>query len=162
MAGDGEEREIGLSGTRLMVRKVRKDGWTKKKRGIFLDTLAACCNVRTAVKTAGVNITSAYSLRRREPEFAEHWDAALAAGHATLMSMLLERAMRGETEPAPEGDVAPPDPATMDTTLALQLLKFHHPAAVKKGGRRVEVTTAEETNAAIIARLHVLRKRGQI
>ncbi len=64
---------------RIQVRKVRKDGWTGKRRQLFLDRLAATCSVGPALAATGMAASSLYRLRRRDADFAEAWEDALTA-----------------------------------------------------------------------------------
>src|SRR5687768_6355217 len=73
-------------------RRIRKDGWTEKRKKTFLEYLAATSNVRRAAAAAGMKAHGAYRLRFRDSDFREHWDAALEQGYARIETMLLERA----------------------------------------------------------------------
>jgi hypothetical protein len=55
----------------------------------------------------------------------------------------------------------PPDPRTMDTALALTMLKLHRLPADQKGAGSpiMRRATREETDAAIVRKLKALRKR---
>lgn len=153
----------------LQVRRGRKDGWTKATRAAFLDHLAATANVRFSCDAVGRHPAGLFSLRRRDPEFAEQWDAALDTAKARLRAMLIERSMGGgaAAEASDDGDEEskadgplPPDPSTMDTALALTVLRLHElPADKKKGGAHLRRATREETDAAILRKLKALRKR---
>ncbi|MBA4753025.1 MAG: hypothetical protein H2055_12475 [Sphingopyxis sp.] len=75
---DGEKDEIGPQcHRRVEVKRVRSNGWTKARRGAFLAELAQSCNVGRALAMAGMAGSTAYQLRRRDPEFAAQWQAAL-------------------------------------------------------------------------------------
>ncbi|NCP12376.1 MAG: hypothetical protein GW859_10600 [Sphingomonadales bacterium] len=77
----------------LQRKKVKKNGWTKERRKIFLRTLAATCNVSRSVAAAGKSIGTAYRLRHRDEEFAAQWQAALLVGYERLEAALLRRAI---------------------------------------------------------------------
>jgi hypothetical protein len=81
-------------------------------RARFLDALALGGNVREAAEAAGGTHDSAYALRRRDPAFAENWDAAVANVYARLEAELLARAIGGGA-------------ADFDATLALKVLARH-------------------------------------
>lgn len=81
-------------------RRPRRNGWTFERRKIFLDVLRACGHVRHAADMAGMSREGAYRLRRRAPEFARAWDAAMAHDPVAAPSQadpesLWERAMIG-------------------------------------------------------------------
>ncbi len=153
----------GKSG-KAQQRSVRRDGWTIRKRVIFLDHLAATCNVSASAQAAGFVESSAYALRRRDPEFADLWRNALEAGYDRLQAMLIERAT-GAVD-VPIGEMPVPDISAMDTELAMRLIENHRRSIAggpkKSGGRLPGRATKEETNAAIMKKLRALAKRKGI
>ncbi|HEX8366526.1 MAG TPA: hypothetical protein VF603_14690 [Allosphingosinicella sp.] len=165
----GPERDRSIlagKNKRPQVRARRNAGWTKKARRIFLDHLAATCNVTASAAAAGLHWSGAYALRRRDPEFAEQWRAALETGYARLEAMLMQRAARdGDDDDWDDGgdpDLPPPDPAGMDTELALQLLRMHR-APLSGSQRRLaskpRSASKKELVAALLKQLRVLRRR---
>jgi hypothetical protein len=104
-ASDAPDRELsvqrsqrGRAGSGAQLRAVRKDGWTAERRRIFMETLAATCNVSEAARTAGMNLSSAYYQKRRDPGFAREWAQALNIGYAELEALLLRQALFGTEE----------------------------------------------------------------
>lgn len=164
----GPERERSIragKNKRPQVRARRDAGWTKKARRSFLDHLAATCNVTASAAAAGLHWSGAYALRGRDPEFAEQWRAALETGYARLEAMLMQRAARGSDDEEPgEGpgpDQPPPDPARMDTELALNLLRMHRAplnGSQRKASNR-RSAGQKELVAALLKLLRVLRRR---
>ncbi len=146
---------------RVQVRKVREGGWTQERRRAFLDQLAACSNVTRAVKAVGLSNAAAYELRARDPEFAAAWDEALETGYTTLESMMLERATGPRTGYAP-GETEVPDPAGMDSELALSLLRLRRSvrrSGAGQSGPRPRKAGIDELTQAILAKLEVLSQR---
>ena len=86
----------GVRGAQL--RTPRKDGWTEKRRRMFIETLAATCNVSEAARVAGMNQSTAYSLKGRDAGFAREWAKALSIGYAELEALLLRQALFGTEE----------------------------------------------------------------
>jgi hypothetical protein len=145
---------------RVQVRKPYMGKFSVKRRADFLDHLAATCNVKVAAENSGVSPSAAYQWRRRDAVFAEQWQDALETGYACLETMLLARA-RGMTE-LPVGEVPAPDPAKMDTELAIRLLGHHRRGVSgekRAGGKLLSRASEDETNAAIIKQLRALRLR---
>jgi len=104
-ASDAPDRELsvqrsqrGGAGGGAQLRAVRKDGWTAERRRIFMERLAATCNVSEAARTAGMNLSSAYYQKRRDPGFAREWGQALNIGYAELEALLLRQALFGTEE----------------------------------------------------------------
>ncbi|WP_097091123.1 hypothetical protein [Novosphingobium sp. Chol11] len=104
-ASDAPDRELsvqrsqrGSAGSGAQLRAVRKDGWTVERRKIFMETLAATCNVSEAARVAGKNLSSAYYQKRRDPGFAREWAQALSVGYGELEALLLRQALFGTEE----------------------------------------------------------------
>ena len=145
---------------RVQVRKAPRVNFTAEKRQVFLDHLASCCNVTRAAAAAGVGISTVYDARRRDPVFAEQWDQAIEAGYATLEALLIERAATGGSY-AP-GDTQVPGPETIDTWLALDLLRLSRMARAPRntGGAPPRRESEKALTEAILAKLDVLARRG--
>jgi hypothetical protein len=133
--------------------------FTAERRQIFLDHLAACCNVKRAAEAAGVGISTVYDARRRDPVFAQQWDEAMEVGYATLEALLIERAATGGHYVP--GDTPVPGPETIDTWLALDLLRLRGAAkaARRPVGRPPGRASEKETTEAILAGLEVHARR---
>jgi hypothetical protein len=166
----GDVAHAGLSvcarsdGTIRMVRDGRYT-LTDAKRAIFLDHVAATCNVRYAADMVGVVTTALYAARRRDPEFAAQWRAAIHMGYDRLEALLVQRALCPRLLPSGAGEVGVPPPSEtldIDPDLALRLLSMHRKYVVT-GTRQVVQKTKQaseaETDAAILKKLRVLRIR---
>lgn len=101
-ASDGADRTMivqqGGAAGRRQLRAVRKDGWTPERRTLFMETLAATCNVSEAARTVGMNLSSAYYQKRRDPGFAREWSEALCVGHEELLTLMLRQSLFGSEE----------------------------------------------------------------
>ena len=64
-----------------------------RARKQFLDHLAMTANVAASSRKAGVTSQTAYAYRRRHPEFAALWQAALSEGFGKLEQDLLAEAL---------------------------------------------------------------------
>ncbi len=105
-----DERVQGSAGHRVQLRAVRPYEFTRAKRQVFLNTLAATCNIRTAARAAGITAKTAHALRRRSPEFATLWAEALDIGYHYLEEQLLARAIEGVGAMGIDPDAAPIEP----------------------------------------------------
>jgi hypothetical protein len=134
MVGLGSENEgaggvadgdnvTGGNRRRVQVRKAPRVRFGAARRQVFLDHLAACCNVKRAAAAAGVGVSTVYGTRRRDPVFAQQWAEAIEIGYATLEAMMIERAAAGGHYVP--GDTPVPGAETIDSGLALELLKLH-------------------------------------
>jgi hypothetical protein len=144
---------------RVQVRKVVRASFTPARRQVFLDHLAACCNVTASAAAAGVGISTVYDARRRDPLFAQQWDEAMEVGYATLEALLIERAAKGGHYVP--GDTQVPGPETVDTWLALDLLRLSKMAKAPRnaGGAPPRRASEKETIEAILAGLEVHARR---
>ena len=147
------------------VRPARGGEWTTDKRARFLAHLAATCNVSASAKAVGIHNANVYALRRRDPDFAAAWAEAIEAGYARIEMMLIERAQGEAHRVADAGDALPlPDAASMDTGLALELLRVHGAVARGGSGRRIggraQVADRKAVAAKIMARIAAERRRA--
>jgi hypothetical protein len=127
------------SGTGLLVGKdgpqvIRSTGkrWSEEAEGLFLDHLAATCNVTAAAEACGFSGCALYYRRRRDPAFAQRWQAALETGYARIETLLVQRAIEALEGFAPDPDSAVLAPKSFNE--ARQMLG-HHRAAVQGGPR---------------------------
>ena len=105
------------------TRPVRRDGWTVERRQRFLELLAAGLDVRRACAGVGLSRQAAYTLRRREPAFAQAWDGALRSARAAkdeaFLAMLPERLLRTVSELSGECKLRGSAGAARDTVTSV-------------------------------------------
>jgi hypothetical protein len=112
----------------LHVRRRRHNYFAKARREVFLEHLAATCNVTASAAAAGISVSAVYVHRMKDPEFRALWGDAIEQGYARLEAALIERAARAEERIRLRGDkeVSGPDaPAEIDWDKAMQLLRHH-------------------------------------
>jgi hypothetical protein len=101
------------------ARPIRHDGWTPERRQRFLELLAAGLDVRRACAGVGLSRQAAYTLRRRDPAFAQAWDGALrsvrVAEDEAFLAMLPERLRRTMSELSGECKLGDRGCAAQDT-----------------------------------------------
>jgi hypothetical protein len=156
---DKDERITGGNKRKIQKRQAPRQSFTAAKRQVFLDMLASCANVSAAAKAAGVGVSTVYDARRREPDFAAEWEEALELGYMTLESLLLERAAKGANYVP--GETIVPGPETIDTWLALDLLRLSRQAKAPRKAPGAPLRRASEQQVAesICAKLEVLERR---
>ncbi|MDB5677098.1 hypothetical protein [Sphingomonas bacterium] len=143
-------------------RKPKADAFTPEKRQRFLDALAYTCNVRMACGHAGIDVSTAYYNRGRDPVFVEQWRDALATGYDALEALVLEHGGAGQAlEPAdPTHVAADAPPFDFDRALAvLRQYRGRRDGQHVRHGVRPIAATREETNAALRKALAAARKR---
>jgi hypothetical protein len=155
---DGK-RVTGGNRRRVQVRRAPRGSFGEAARQVFLDYLASCANVTAAAAAAGVGVSTVYDARRSDPFFRQQWEEAIEMGYATLEALLLERAAKGRAY-VPGGTLVP-GPETIDTELALNLLRLRRmPRADRNEGGAPPRRACEKTLAeAICGKLDVLAKR---
>ncbi len=127
----GRSVVLGPCGTQ--VRSTKGHRWSDEAETLFLDQLAATCNVKLAGDACGFSHAALYRRRRRDPGFMQRWDAALAQGYAHLESLLVRRAVDAleGVAPDPAAAVIVPEVSVRD---ALAILG-HHRRAIEGGPR---------------------------
>lgn len=165
MEDNGKELSTNMHGSPV-IRRIRRDGWTKAARAVFLDHLAATCNVRASAQAAGRGYHSVYGLRRRDPDFAAAWEAAIETGYARLEAMMLARASgTGGTAAIdnaidPETLPEPPDIDRMDSEMGMRLLALHRKRGPNDRGRKpFRRVSQSEVEQALLKRLKALHNR---
>jgi hypothetical protein len=153
----------------LHMRHVRSDGWSEEERGVFLDYLAATCNVDASAKAAGHSPQSAASLRRRDAGFRDQWDDALDTGYALLEAMVLRKVQAAMAETRPVAGKSRASAARIvldDITIqdAMALLDKHHKMVSRirrgsDGSYAARTASAKDSYKEIVERLRVLKKR---
>ncbi len=89
-------------------RKAIAGRWRKR----FLSALARTANARLSAEMAGVDHSTAYELRKRDPGFAEAWVRARDWGRRRVKSEGRPVFANGRPRPARAGE-APPDPRAL-------------------------------------------------
>lgn len=144
----------------LQIRKGKKNGWTQARRAAFLTELAYSCNVRRAHAAAGMGESSAFALRRRDPLFAQQWQAALEAGYERLDMALLRRAL--EVVDGHQLDEREEPLERMTVAQAIDVMNKHR-QSVQQGrahARRLRhVATQEETDAVLLKRIAMVKRQ---
>jgi hypothetical protein len=95
--------------------------WSKRGEEAFLTELAVSANVRRAADAAGFSPACLYIQRRKNPHFAEAWDAAVAAGRARLEAFLVEAADRSFDPESLTYDADLPKMSVAEAIKVLQL-----------------------------------------
>jgi len=160
----------GKAGGRLQVRKAAKGGWTPAKRAAFLEHLAATCNIAASARAVGMAPRGAHALKARDAVFAADWAGAIEAAYETLEARLLAYALgevegeaEAESEAEADGDAeAELRGAHFDPRVAVQALGFRRRDAAAGGrGPSCKRATIAEVEAALVARLDAIARRGQ-
>lgn len=157
----GEGVVQGGNNRRVQVRKERKDGFTKAKKQIFLDTLAGCATVKRAAAAAGVTPETVNYHRRRNPVFARQCQDALDIAYDNLEAEKVAEAAAAAYVPGPGAGDAP-RPETVDSTLAVQLLGLRKRPMGQRTGRagyEPKRASEKELNEEILGLLDVLERR---
>jgi hypothetical protein len=106
------------------LRSIRSDGWTMERRRRFCEVLAETGRVQVAAKAVGMDVSSAYRLRRRRDarEFALAWTAALSLAQARMIDEAMELALDGTYETITRDDGTIIERRRKDSNLMLTTL----------------------------------------
>lgn len=151
----------GKGVTRRQLRRVRKDGWTDARRALFLQVLAATCNVREACRAAGLHFSSAYDLRQRDPAFADAWADAIEQSYSELEMRMLRDCLNGadRVEVIREGHGPMARVKSTKTVtavphaIALRLLQAHRATAEARRAARVQPQGGRPDDPDVVARM---------
>lgn len=98
---------------RLQLRRMRHVRFDDARKEVFLNHFAGCCDVTESAEVAGVDESTVYKHRRKDPAFAAAFDEALAQGYARLEAEALrqrleaqKRMRRALDDGVPTGEVA--------------------------------------------------------
>jgi len=80
---------------RIVVRKRGVNRWNERRKQIFLAALTETANVRRSAAKAKMSLTSAYTLKARDPAFARAWREALEIGYSEVEMALLRQTLEG-------------------------------------------------------------------
>ena len=137
---------------------------TKAAVATFLAHLAATAHVTQACDAGGFGMWAAYDRRRRDPQFAGEWRAALLAGYDRIEAALIRRAL-GLPDHEPVVDIDETGPAghgELDVHLALHLLNRHRPT-VERAAKDLRETafraSRDVAEDALLAKLKAYAKK---
>ncbi|WP_313809542.1 hypothetical protein [Sphingobium sp.] len=159
-------RQRSAAGNGPQLRRVRKDGWTPRRRRLFMEALAMTCNVSEAARVAGKSVSSVYAQKQRDPGFAREWREALCIAYDELETLLLRKSLFGseQEEIALDGEGAVKGrKVKRDLPLAIGLrLLLAHAGEVAETRRLqgIERPDGEDAVTRLRVALEVVRKRG--
>lgn len=165
-AGTGPAGTIartGKDGPQLIRSKGKR--WTEAAEALFIDALAASCNVTHAAAVAGFSKEAIYRRRRTDAAFAALWQAALDQGVARLDMASVRRAIEVLEGRLPDPDAPLPDMTARD---AIAILQLHRPSVSGAGNRRGwrgRPRSLEEVRGSILAKLEAIetaRRAGKL
>jgi hypothetical protein len=121
-------------GKRVQIARARAGQWGPRTEETFLQTLRWTCNVKASYEAVGMSKGSAYTHRRRRPEFARCWQDALREGHQRISSSLIASGCNFFSDPdaLPEIEIGP-----MSVGDAIRILRMHERSAAGVPERRV-------------------------
>ncbi|HEY6815311.1 MAG TPA: hypothetical protein VI168_07215 [Croceibacterium sp.] len=148
-------RTSGNSGPQLA--RGSNTRFTPEAQAVFLDHLAASCNVSWSAVQAGISTPTAYNHRRANPAFAREWEEALRHGYVRLETELVGTAIEYAARLRSDDDLPLKH---MSVREAISLLHLHGgtpggPTA--RGGRfRPRPRPLEEARDSILAKLEAI------
>ena len=156
----GNTRAGGKDGPQRIHSKGKR--WTDAAEAIFLDALAASCNVRWAAAQCGFSTVALYARRRRDPAFAAKWQDALVQGWFRLEAGLVAAAIATIEGRTPDPDFPSPPMTVADVIAVLKLHRATVHGEGKSPGWRGRPRSLDEVRQSILAKLAAFdRARGK-
>lgn len=138
----------GTRRTRISAaHRTSKEPNNRHWRKHFLATLAETSNVSAAARSARIDPSHAYKVKRNEIEFARAWRGALCEGYDLLEMEVLHRLRFGEPR---DGE------AKFDNAAALRLLSQHRETVAQERAIRDDADV-EDVRASLHAKLLQMR-----
>ena len=160
-AGVDDDRVIrrAINGKTQVIRSPGRKRWSQKAERVFLETLAATCNVTAAAEAAGFSTVAIYRRRKLWPGFAAEWAACVEHGYARLETALIDRASDSLRREAIGGDRVGP---AVGFEQGLNLLRLHR--AEVRGGKpqrydaRARAPDIEAVRASILRKIEAVER----
>ncbi len=133
-----------------MTVRSKRPSLTSQERSKFLDSLAQSSNVTKSAEDAEIRVSDAYKARRKDPEFARQWLAALSEGYVHLEMEVLRRLR--------EGDLQTEGSDKYDFANAIRLLSAHRDNAARAQAEERNVSAAE-VRASIGRKVDAIREQ---
>ncbi len=131
-------------------------GFDARARKLFLEHLALTSNVAASARKAGVASSRGYALKRKNPDFARDWQAALSEGFARLEAELLAEALRTISGKVSDATLKS---RAQKHRLALALLAMHR-SSVRGGPKPIaKADNSAEIAARVEAKLRDMQAR---
>lgn len=160
---DEDEMIVPGNNRKMQVRrKERRVLFGKRRKEIFLEHLAATCNVAASAEAAGVAVGTVYAHRMKDREFAGKWWLALEQGAAKLVALRLQRDVERAERLIVTGDLPPDESTVMDMLKLMNQLREHVRGITgqpKQAGRAPQRASIEETCKALAKRLRAFGVR---
>ena len=137
--------------------------WTDAAEELFLDALAASCNVTWAAQQCGFSKEALYARRRRDPAFAARWLDALVQGYFRIEAGLVAAAIATVEGRTPDPDFPIPPMSVADIIAVLKLHRATVHGEGKSPGWRGRPRSLDEVKQSILAKLAAIhRARGTL
>ena len=149
-------RASGKDGPQVVHSKGRR--WTEAAEALFLDALAASCNVTWAAAQAGFSTEAIYARRRRDPAFAGQWRHAIVQGHARLEAGLAAAAIAAVEGRIPDPHFPIPPMTVADIIAVLKLHRAMAQGAGKSPGWRGRPRSLDEVRGSILKKLAAIHR----
>ena len=149
----------GADTDKLKLVATKGKRWSGAAEDIFIETLAATCNVTRSAAACGFSTVIAYRRRLKHAGFAERWKVALENGYTRLELAVVEAAndtMAGEAF-APDRPI--PQMTVKEVLSVLQLHKATVRHGQPSGSRwRLKPADPDRARANILKRVAAVRK----
>lgn len=149
-------RAGGKDGPQVIHSKGKR--WTDAAEALFLDALAASCNVRWAAAQCGFTKEALYARRRRDSAFAAKWQDALVQGWFRLEAGLVAAAIATIEGRTPDPDFPIPPMTVADVIAVLRLHRATVQGEGKSPGWRGRPRSLDEVKTSILKKLTAIHR----
>ena len=154
-------RAGGKDGAQIVHSRGKR--WTDAAEALFLDALAASCNVTWSAAQCGFSKEALYARRRRDPAFAARWLDALVQGYFRIEAGLVAAAIATIEGRVPDPDFPIPAMTVADIIAILKLHRATVHGEGKSPGWRGRPRSLDEMKQSILAKLSAFdRARGSL
>lgn len=132
--------------------------WTEESEAVFLDHLAASCNVSWSAAQSGFSAVTVYNRRRTDPGFAARWEAALEQGYVRLETELVGTAVAYLDRLKLDADLPL---KAMSVREAISLLGMHKTRGLGAGPGRLHARprSMDEVRDSILRKLEAVEAK---
>lgn len=144
-------------GPQLKETRARRFG--KADKTVFLDTLAATCNIAASARACGFSLSTIDRHRKKDATFRDNVRRALTTGYKRLEMAMLERAIHGVEEEVWHAGKIVGTKIVYSDQIGLRLLALHRDN-VETPEREPDIDREyAQVRAELEARLDAMRER---
>lgn len=141
------------------LKETRARRFRKADKAVFLDTLAATCNIAASARACGFSVSTIKRHQDKNATFRKSVRRALTTGYKRLETAMLERTIHGVEEEVWHAGKVVGTKIVYSDQIGLRLLALHRDS-VETPEREPDIDREyEQVRAELEARLDLMRER---